>query len=82
VSSFGLRENLGTLRQPDADEEEAGTAPAALSTVTSWWRWTVARGGASRANGSEGEGVRKVRHTLEQLEEEIGMEGLTVGSGF
>jgi hypothetical protein len=82
VSSSGLCENLWTLRQPDVDEEEAGTTSATLSMVTSWWWQTVARGGASLANGSEGEGVRKVCHTLEQLKEEIGREGLIINNEF
>jgi hypothetical protein len=38
-----------------------------LSTMTLWWRRTASLDEASLANDSEGEGVREVRHALEQL---------------
>jgi hypothetical protein len=50
--------------------------------MTLRWRQRTARGEGSLANGSEGEGVRELRHILEHLGEEGGRKGLTVGSGF
>jgi hypothetical protein len=42
----------------------------------------AAQGDASVANNSEGEGVREVRHVLEQLREEGRRKCLTIGGRF
>jgi hypothetical protein len=76
------RELNGTSSQIEVDEGEEEESWSMLPTAAWWWWRTVVRGEAPPVTGFEGEGVIRLRHTVELLWEAEGDEELTADGEF